>query len=94
MHDTGNLLTRDDTFFGVCEGLGEDLGFSPQYLRVALAIILFFNPLAMIGLYAALAVVVVLARWVSPVPRAAEPAAAPAAPEAEEREAEAVPLAA
>jgi phage shock protein C len=88
MHD--NLLTRDDTFFGVCQGLGEDLGFSPQILRAALAVGLFLSPLAVIGLYAALGLVVAGARRAYPVPRAATPAAI----EVEEPEAESVPLAA
>jgi phage shock protein C len=76
-----NLFTREDTFFGVCAGLGEDFGFSPTYLRVAFAALLFFNPVAALGTYAAAAAIVLVSRWVAPVPRpaaaagAAEPAA-------------------
>ena len=72
-----NLFTRPDTFFGVCEGLGEDLGFHPNLLRVALAGLLFWNPPAAIGVYAALGLLVALTRWLVPVPR---PAALPAEP--------------
>ena len=74
-----SLIARDDTFFGVCAGLGEDFGFNPIYLRVAFAAALFFNPLAALGAYAAAGLVVLLARWVSPNPRiaaAAQPLAA------------------
>ena len=78
-----SLLARDDTFFGVCQGLGEDLGFSPQYLRIALALLLFWNPLAAVGAYAAGGLVVLLTRTLAPVPRRAaeEPAEAEAAAE-------------
>jgi hypothetical protein len=44
-----NLFTRDDTFFGVCEGLGQDLGISPNLLRLAFAIGTFFNPVGAIA---------------------------------------------
>ena len=30
-----NLLRRDDTFFGVCQAIGEDFGFHPIFLRIA-----------------------------------------------------------
>jgi len=69
-----SLIARDDTFFGVCAGLGEDFGFSPNYLRVAFAVLMFFNPLAAVGVYAAAGAVVLLSRLLAPNPR---PAAAP-----------------
>jgi phage shock protein PspC (stress-responsive transcriptional regulator) len=71
-----NLLTRDDTFFGVCEGLGEDLRIHPNFLRVALAGLLFWNPPAAIAAYAGAGALVALSRWLAPNPR-------PAAVEAE-----------
>ena len=77
-----SLIARDDTFFGVCAGLGEDFGFNPLYLRVAFAAALFFNPLAALGAYAAAGLVVLLARLISPNPRRAaapQPLAASAA---------------
>ena len=91
MHST-NLLTRGDTFFGVCQGLGEDFGFDPIYLRVALAGLLFWNPAVAVGGYAAAGSVVLLSRLVFPNPRPAaaavdgverEPAEAGAAAEPE-----------
>ena len=64
-----NVFARDDTFFGVCQALGEDLGFNPNYLRVAFALPLLYAPLATLAVYAALAVVVVLLRVLVPNPR-------------------------
>lgn len=64
-----NLLTRDDTFFGVCEAIGQDLGFHPNLLRLAFAVPLMFAPLWAIGVYAALAVVVLASRLLVPEPR-------------------------
>jgi phage shock protein C len=73
-----NLLTRDDTFFGVCQALGEDFGFSPNYLRIGLALGIFWSPMLMIGLYAGAAMVVLLSRLLIPEPRPATVAAAQA----------------
>lgn len=92
---TANLLTRDDTFFGICEGLGEDLRINANLLRVALAGLLFFNPLAAIGAYAGAGLLVLVSRLLVPNPRPApvaevEPAEAETAGESEE----ALPLAA
>lgn len=67
--ENGNLFTRDDTLLGVCEGLGEDLGFNPNWLRAALGAGLIWNPLAMIGVYLGLGVIVLFTRLVMPNPR-------------------------
>jgi phage shock protein C len=88
-------IARDDTLLGVCQSLGEDFGFNPNWLRVALGAALLWNPLAIVTLYAALAVMLAAARWALPDPRnATQPEAeeAPAAPVTEEKEA--LPLAA
>jgi phage shock protein PspC (stress-responsive transcriptional regulator) len=78
-----NLFTRPDTFFGVCQGLGEDLRIHPNLLRLALAGLLFFNPPAAAAAYAAAGALVFLTRYFypNPSPAAAEqpPAEAPAA---------------
>ena len=63
------LLGRDDTFFGVCAGLGEDLGFNPNWLRVGFAVLLYFNPLATVAAYAGAGLVVAFSRWVVREPR-------------------------
>jgi phage shock protein C len=67
----GSILTRDDTFFGICEALGEDFGFNPFYLRLALGVGLIWNPIAMIAAYAAAGIVVAGTRLVAPDPRRA-----------------------
>ena len=59
-----SLLMRDDTFLGVCEALGEDLGFHPNYLRVAFAVALLWNPVAAIGAYAVAGAIVAFSRLV------------------------------
>lgn len=88
-----SLFTRDDTFFGVCEGLGSDFGIHPNFLRVAFAGFLFWNPYAALATYAGAGLVVFVSRWFVPEPAASKAAPVleqPVAVEAEER----LPLAA
>ena len=66
-----NLFTRDDTLFGVCQGLGEDLGFHPNLLRVPFAVMLLWNPAVVLALYLGLGMVLAMVRWISPDPRPA-----------------------
>ena len=80
-----SLIARDDTFFGVCAGLGEDFGFNPIWLRIAFAAFLFFNPPAAIGTYFAAGAVVLVSRWISPNPRQAAAAPRPVPAEANDR---------
>jgi phage shock protein C len=75
-----NLIARDDTFLGVCQGIGEDFGFNPLYLRVALSVSLLWNPETVLGAYAALAVIVLFSRLVFPNPRRELAAAAAVEP--------------
>ena len=63
-----SLLTRDDTFFGICEGLGEDLGINSNLLRLALAGMLFWNPAVAAATYAAAGAIVLLSRLIAPNP--------------------------
>lgn len=72
--DQTNLLTRDDTFFGVCQGLGEDLGISGNWFRLALALTLFFSPTGAVLAYVAGGVVVFTTRMLAPVPSVDAPA--------------------
>ena len=73
-----SLIARPHTVLGVCEGIGEDLGFNPLWLRIAFASGIFFAPMFVIGTYLALGLVVAASRWAFPVVVAATPA--PAAP--------------
>ena len=65
----GNLFTRNDTMLGVCEALGQDFGFNPQFLRAALAVLLVPFPVQVIASYVTAGIVVAIARFVFPVPR-------------------------
>ena len=79
-----SLIARPHTVLGVCEGIGEDLGFNPLWLRIAFASGIFFAPLAVIGAYLTLGVVVAASRWAFPVPDAAPARETPVEAEAEE----------
>jgi phage shock protein PspC (stress-responsive transcriptional regulator) len=86
-----SVFARDHTILGVCEALGEDLGFNPVLLRVPLAVCLLLNPWAVVATYIGLGVVVAFTRLVAPNPRrtvAAEAEAVAVAPEQAEAQAE------
>ena len=65
-----NLFLRHDTIFGVCQGLGEEFGFNPNFLRVPFAAGILWNPLVVFGAYLALGCALAFARWMYPKPRA------------------------
>ena len=70
-----SLIARPHTVLGVCEGIGEDLGFNPLWLRLAFASGIFFAPMFVVGLYLALGLVVAASRWAFPVVAATTPPA-------------------
>lgn len=70
-----NLFLRNDTIFGVCEGLGEDLGLNPNLLRVPLGTMIIFAPMWAVGIYAVLGIVVLASRLLFPDRRVAAQAA-------------------
>ena len=83
--ETANLFRRRDTFFGICEAVGQDFGFNPLYLRLAFIAPLFFFPVQTFAAYFALGFIVLASRLLfpnkaaaveTPVQSAAEPAAA------------------
>lgn len=87
-----SVFARDHTIFGVCEALGEDLGFNPVFLRVPLAVCLLLNPWAVVATYAGLGLLVAFTRLVAPSPRqTATTEATPAPAEAERAEAQPEP---
>lgn len=61
-----NLFTRDDTFFGVCEALGEDLHIPSNLLRISLAPLLIWNPVGTVVGYLAVGVVIASIRFIFP----------------------------
>jgi phage shock protein C len=80
--DKNIVLWRHDTFLGVCQAIGQDFGFNPDWLRVVFASALLFNPTLVLGIYGALAVVVLASRLLFPA-RCSRVSAAPATAEAE-----------
>lgn len=66
--------TQKAEIFGVCRRLGDDFGFHPNILRVALAIGLVWSIEGVAFAYAAMGVIVLLSRMLAP-----EPAHAPVA---------------
>lgn len=60
------LPLRSHTIFGVCEGIAEDFGFNPIFLRVPLAAMVLWSPTIAIGAYLALGVVVLASRLLFP----------------------------
>ena len=61
-----NLLFRNDTVLGVCEAIGQDFGFHPNWLRITLASLFYFFPAAVIGSYVGLGIVVAFTRYIAP----------------------------
>ena len=61
-------LFRDDTIFGVCQALGEDFGFNPNWPRAALGVGLLFAPVATLIGYGVAGLIVGIARWIAPDP--------------------------
>lgn len=68
------LLTRGDTFLGVCEGLGEEFGVNSTWFRVAFLGLLFWNWQVALAIYPAVAVMIYAVRWLMPTRRVASPA--------------------
>lgn len=91
------LPFRGDTMLGVCEAIGQDFGFHPNWLRLALGSIVLFSPMAAFGIYFGLGVIVALSRLVAPqgrVETAVGPHLATETPKADNQEREDVALAA
>ncbi len=74
------LPLRRDTFLGVFEAIGQDLGINPNWLRIPFAALILWNPEVIIGLYLALGLVVAATRWFFPAEPKTE---APSVPQAE-----------
>jgi phage shock protein PspC (stress-responsive transcriptional regulator) len=74
------LILRNDTMLGVCTGLGEEFGFNPDYLRVAIASLFLVSFKLAIGIYLALGLALLVGRLLFPSRRPAisTPASQPA----------------
>ena len=71
------LPLRSHTILGVCEGLGEDFGFNPVFLRIPLAAMVIWNPLVAFGAYFGLGALVLASRLLFPRQKSGQ-ASAPA----------------
>ena len=71
--NTNILVGRNDTILGVCEAISQDFGINALVLRLAFIVPLFFQPMATIGVYLALGVIVALSRLAAPDQAAAAP---------------------
>ncbi|HEY0164233.1 MAG TPA: PspC domain-containing protein [Sphingomicrobium sp.] len=96
--ESGNLLLRNDTILGVCEAIGRDFGFNPNFLRIPRAGGVLLSPIAAVGIYFALGIAVLASRLLFPAPRrlaaAPQSAASPATSQRAENETQEVQLAA
>ena len=61
-----SLPLRGDTFFGVCEALGQDTRIPADLFRIAFAGLFFWNMGLAIGAYLGLGAVIALSRWLFP----------------------------
>lgn len=82
------LILRNDTMLGVCTGLGQEFGFNPNYLRVAIASLFLVSFKIAIGLYLALGIALMIGKLLVPAKRAAK---ASVQPQIEANDAEALP---
>lgn len=66
-HDTNEQpASSPDTLFGVCYSIGQDFGFNPFYLRIALIALAVFSLPASFATYLALGLAVGLSRLFFP----------------------------
>ena len=63
---TTNLVFRNDTILGVCEAIGQDFGFNPNWMRIAFCAAIYWNPGLVMGAYLALGVMVAATRYAFP----------------------------
>lgn len=79
------VFWRHDTFFGVCEAIGQDFGFNPNWLRVVFALGLLPSPAITLAVYFSLGLLVAVSRFAFPAHRkaAAEAAVSAATPAAD-----------
>lgn len=63
---TTSLFFRNDTLLGVCEAVGQDFGFNPNWLRIAFCAPIYWSPALVLGAYLALGVLVAATRYAFP----------------------------
>jgi len=81
MNAQQQLPAPKDNLLGICNALGEDFGFNPLWLRLALGFVFVIQPVAVVVSYLALGLVVLISRLAFPNRRrAAAVRPAPAVP--------------
>ncbi len=60
------LSTPKDNLLGICNALGEDFGFNPLWLRLALGAAFVLQPVGVVVSYLALGLVVLVSRLAFP----------------------------
>ncbi|MBV9529434.1 PspC domain-containing protein [Sphingomonas sp.] len=90
------LPLRSHTILGVCEGIGEDFGFNPAWLRVPLAASVLISLKYAVAAYLLLGIIVLGSRLLFPQPKPTVDSmdAIEASAQADEAEAAELPLAA
>lgn len=78
------LPAPKDNLLGICNALGEDFGFNPLWLRLALGLGFVIQPVGVVVAYLALGLTVLVSRLAFPSARRAPAADMPAAPVAAE----------
>lgn len=78
-----SLSLRSDTMFGVCEALGQDLGISANWFRIAFAAGVIFNLEYAVLAYVGIGALVLVSRLVYPSRAVAETEATPVVLQAE-----------
>ena len=82
------LPLRNDTILGVAQGLGEDLGINPNFIRVTFCALMFWNVAIAIGAYLGAGVIVAVSRYFFPAHGKVAQAETAMAPEPSNSEAE------
>ena len=82
IHEIG----QPDRLFGICQTVGNSLGFNPVFLRVGLIGILFFSPALMVGAYVGLGIVIGGSHLLFPKPGQSQPQVAEHAASVEQAE--------
>ena len=67
-----NTFWRHDTFFGVCEAIGQDFGFNANWLRIAFAVALLLSAKIVLTVYFGLGAVVLASRLLFPMRHAVQ----------------------
>ncbi|MBT2188377.1 PspC domain-containing protein [Sphingobium nicotianae] len=69
-----SIFGRSDTMLGICQAIGDDLGFHANYLRAAFAVGVFFSFWTALAVYLGVGAVVLASRLVYRSPRKPQPA--------------------